>query len=429
MERNRRFATPATRLVFWGYAAVAWTGGFLLSAWGPMWFGVDLAGMPLGKAALIRLAGAAIVAAGCFAAAMTEVPDSDALQRGMLWFAGGHAVLWLMVLLQQIAIWNSPLGETALVVLFIPILAFLLLRGDLDPRASPIENLFGTGDRVAKNGVSRREREIRESAGREERNRLARDLHDSIKQQLFAIQTAAATAQTRFDPDPEGARGAIAQVRAAAREAMTEMEVMLDQLRAAPLENVGLVEALKRQCEAVGFRTGAKVAFTLGKLPPDAALPPGAQQAIFRVGQEALSNVARHARAVNLRVTLASVEGSLRLSVEDDGAGFDPEAPATGMGVRNMRERAAEFGGTFELASRLGGGTRLAVAVPFALPSTEEQYLKRAGAEALGLLLMLVIAIFLHSGVSIGMALLFAVRFVRALLAWYDFRASREAVR
>jgi signal transduction histidine kinase len=429
MERNRRFRMPATRLVFWGYAAIAWAAGFLLSAWRPMWFGVDLAGLPFGRAALIRLAGAAIMTAGCFAAAMTEVADSDALQRGMLWFAGGHAILWLMVLLQQNAIWNSPLGETVLVILFIPILAFLLLRGDLDPRASPIETLFGVGDRAPKNGVSRREREISEAAGREERNRLARDLHDSIKQQLFAIQTAAATAQTRFEPDPEGARGAIAQVRASAREAMTEMEVMLDQLRAAPLENTGLVEALKRQCEAVGFRTGVKVTFTLGKLPPDAALPPGAQQAIFRVAQEALSNVARHARAARLQVTVASVEGSLKLSVEDDGAGFDPEGPAAGMGIRNMRERAAEFDGAFELASSPGGGTRLDVAIPFTSPSADADYFKKARAEGLALLVILAIAIALHSSVLIGMVLLFAFRFVRALLAWYDFRVSREAVR
>ena len=429
MERNRRFARPATRLVFWGYAAIAWVGGFLLSGWGPIWFGVDLPGLPFAKAALIRLAGTAIVAAGCFAAAMAEVADSDALQRGMLWFAGGHAILWLMVVLQQNAIWNSSLGDTALLVLSIPMLAFLLLRGDLDPRASPIENLFGAGGRASKSGASRQEREIREAAGRQERNRLARDLEDSIKQQLFAIQTAAATAQTRFDADPEGARGAIAKVRASAREAITEMEVMLDQLRAAPLENVGLVEALKRQCEAVGFRTGAKVAFTPGKLPPDAALPPGAQQAIFRVAQEALSNVARHARAAGLQVALAAGEGSLKLSVQDDGAGFDPEGPAAGMGIRNMRERAAEFGGTLELASSPGHGTRLSVTIPFTLPSTEEQYRKRAGSEALMLLLLLGIAIAFHSGMLIGMVMLFGIRLSRALLAWFDFRASREAVR
>lgn len=101
---------------------------------------------------------------------------------------------------------------------------------------------------------SRDEQRIRDAAAQEERNRLARDLHDAIKQQIFAIQTSAATAETRFDADPAGAREAVAHVRQSAREAMAEMEAMLDHLRVVPLENAGLVEAIRKQAEARAAR-------------------------------------------------------------------------------------------------------------------------------------------------------------------------------
>src|SRR5690606_2735676 len=86
---------------------------------------------------------------------------------------------------------------------------------------------------------SRYDAQIREAARVEERSRLARDLHDAVKQQLFVIQTGAATSEVRFDSDPAGAREALAQIRTAAREATTEMEALIDELQATPLENVG----------------------------------------------------------------------------------------------------------------------------------------------------------------------------------------------
>ena len=150
--------------------------------------------------------------------------------------------------------------------------------------------LFPGGKRSVRNERSRDryEQQIRDAGAQQERNRLARDLHDSIKQQIFVIQTAAATAQTRFDNDRDGAASAIDQIRSSARDAMTEMEAMMDQLRSIPLENASLIEALKKQCDALGHRTGAKVEFKLDDLPPSQTFAPGAHQAIFRVAQEAL---------------------------------------------------------------------------------------------------------------------------------------------
>lgn len=210
------------------------------------------------------------------------------------------------------------------------------------------------------------------------RNRLARDLHDSIKQQIFVIQTAAATAQARFDADPSGAKQAIEQIRGSSREALTEMQAMLEQLRAEPLENSGLIEALRKQCEALGFRTGAHVEFKLGELPPSPDLPPGAQEAILRAAQEALANVGRHARAGNVRVSLDSAHGYVNLRIRDDGAGFDPNRSGRGQGIANMRARAGEFGGKFELTSRPGNGTYIVFSIPYTAAEPPREYRRRA---------------------------------------------------
>jgi two-component sensor histidine kinase len=209
-------------------------------------------------------------------------------------------------------------------------------------------------------------RQIGEAAAQEERNRLARDLHDSIKQQLFSINVGTATAQERWERDPEGAKAALADVRRSAREAMVEMQALLHQLRPEGLGSMkGVVEALREQCEALGFRSGAKVAVELGEEIPDDRLPPGAPEALFRIAQEALANVARHARARNVRVGLGKGQDAWAvLEVEDDGQGFDVEGAASGMGLRNLRERAESLEGVLQIASVPGTGTKVTVWIP-----------------------------------------------------------------
>lgn len=210
--------------------------------------------------------------------------------------------------------------------------------------------------------------QVGEAAAQEERNRLARDLHDSIKQQLFTINVSTAAAQERWERDPDGARAALADVRRSAKEAMVEMQALLHQLSPQALASAGLVEALREQCQALGYRTGAEVVLELGDTLPDDRLLPGTQETFFRIAQEALANVARHARARKVRVWLGREGESARLRVEDDGQGFDPAAQAAGMGLRNLRERTQSLQGTLEVLSTPGAGTTIGVTVPLTSP-------------------------------------------------------------
>jgi signal transduction histidine kinase len=268
---------------------------------------------------------------------------------------------------------------------------------------------------------SQYEEQIRQAARQEERARLARDLHDAVKQQLFVIQTAGATAQARFATDTDGARAAVDQVRAAAREAMAEMEAMLEQLQGAPIENAGLLAFLRKQCEALGFRTGADVTFEPGTLPTRPRSP-GRPRAISRVAQEALSNVARHARAPHVTVSLGTMDDRLVLTVQDDGSGFGGEAKPRGMGMANIAARATEVGGTFEVASVPGHGTTVRFSVPCRQPSSARPYATRA--VLWGIVFIAVSGFMLSRGVSgrpwtAAIALIAAIAVARYTVAVY----------
>jgi signal transduction histidine kinase len=217
-------------------------------------------------------------------------------------------------------------------------------------------------------------KQVEGTAAQQERNRLARELHDSIKQQLFSIQMSAAAAETRLDSDAEQAREALNDVRKSTHEALVEMNALLQQLSPAPLEKVGLAQALRDQCEALHFRSGADVVCEIGELPADAQMPVGAQETLFRIVQEALSNVARHARASQVCVRLASSESTryIELEVSDNGQGFDPVRGSYGHGIASMRERAAGLGGQMNLDSQPGAGTSVTVSLPFQEPAAAE---------------------------------------------------------
>jgi signal transduction histidine kinase len=362
---------------------------------------------------------------------------------GLMWFVAAHYAVLIVADTQRIAMWGPDLAPSVqritagvfyiilalLSTLFFIVLAIVtdgyfsdkIVAKDLPPitvndRAEPMH--------------SRYERQIRQAGAQEERNRLARDLHDSIKQQIFAIQTAAATAQTRFDNDRTGVETALDQIRSSAREAMTEMEAMMDQLRSVPLENASLVEALKKQYEALGHRTGAKVEFRLGDLPPNETLLPGSQQAILRVAQEALANIGRHARANNVTVSLGSVIDRLELRIQDDGAGFDQLQIRRGVGITNMRARAEEFGGHFNVISGPGNGTAIVLSIPHAPIVQFLKYRKQTliygyGA-SFGIVVVVAILTRPHD-TWVWLAIGFSVAIIRYAVVWHRTRVRKEA--
>jgi signal transduction histidine kinase len=427
MSRTARLEAVNIQWIFRVYAVVAFAGGLAIAGWG-QWFGSHMVDQPWGSAALLRVFGGIIMAAACFAAGLAAVEEPRAQKQGLFWFSVGHFIVFLVILSQSIAIWGPGVSDIAARVLFavVFILFYLWTTAEGERLPSPILTLFRGAPESHDRLRSRYEEQIRAAARQEERNRLARDLHDSIKQQIFVIQTAAATAQARFGGDEAGTKQALDQVRDSAKEAMAEMEAMLDQMAAAPLENAGLVEAVKKQVEAFGFRTGAAVDFQLGELPPSDSLPAGAHEAFLRVAQEALSNAARHARATTVRVSLEKAGANLRLAIEDDGAGFDTDAARRGQGIANMRARADEFGGAFDLASRPGGGTEIAFSIPYERVLPAAVYKRKAIEVGAALAALVAVRLFwVRSNATLTLTALTAVWTARYVVAY--FRATRHA--
>jgi signal transduction histidine kinase len=361
------------QMFFLMYAAVCGAAGLALTSW-PGIIATFRPDAPWLEHSLVRMIGGTLMLAASGFAALRIVREPAVLRKAMFCVAAGHCSLTVVMLTQTYAVWNGAMAKNitgVLVFAGIGIISAIYAVNAPGQRSGELIGLFSgvTPGRSIDDLRSSYEEQIRQAAGQEERNRLARDLHDSIKQQIFAIQTSAAAAQVRFDSDPAGARAALEAVRGSAREATTEMEAMLDQLRAAPLETTGLVEALKKHAEALGYRTGAKVLVNIGSLPPNEVLPPGLPQAIFRIAQESLANVAKHARATEVNVTLEAVGTEMRIEIRDNGTGFDMMKAGKGMGLGNIRARAAEFNGTVEIDSRPGTGTIVLVNIPFVGPS------------------------------------------------------------
>ena len=145
-----------------------------------------------------------MMAVGCLVAALDGIEAPRARRRALFWLAFGHSLLFLVVLSQRLAVWHGDEGKLALLVLFGSVFAFFFHWSGADVDTScrdQLTTLFGSGD-GAETLEQRYQRQIRAAALQEERHRLGRDLHDSVKQQIFVIQTAAATAQARFDTDP-----------------------------------------------------------------------------------------------------------------------------------------------------------------------------------------------------------------------------------
>jgi signal transduction histidine kinase len=193
----------------------------------------------------------------------------------------------------------------------------------------------------------------------EERNRLARDLHDSVVQKLFGIVLTAQSAATLLDRSADGARTEVERLQALAQEAIAELRSLVFQLRPAAIETEGLAAALAKHVDVLERVHRLPIAF---EQTGDPRLRPGVDEELFKVAQEALHNALRHAQARQVRVRLDERPDAVALSVADDGRGFDPDAPALrsrSLGLTSMEERAHGLGGTLRIVSAPGAGTTI----------------------------------------------------------------------
>jgi len=199
--------------------------------------------------------------------------------------------------------------------------------------------------------------QIQDLATLKERNRLARDLHDSVKQQAFATTMTLGTAKTLRERDPEAAWEMVAEAEDLSWEVQQELTGLIHELRPVELEERGLAAALQEYSSRWSRQTGIEVSLALDG---EHTIPPEVEQAMFRLTQEALSNVSRHAEAKHVEIVLACTESAIILKVTDDGRGFDPvSSPGKGMGLRFMRERIEALDGELTVESAPGAGTRL----------------------------------------------------------------------
>jgi signal transduction histidine kinase len=194
-----------------------------------------------------------------------------------------------------------------------------------------------------------------------ERARIARELHDSISQDLFSLSLLAAGLRRALHADPVLRPEVTAMERTSAR-AMREMQALLLELRPVALEDAGLVPAVTELCQAYQARLAIKVNVELGEV----LLIPAAEHAVLRIVQEALGNAARHGEPETIMVRLSQRDGSVTVEVRDDGRGFDPAGAAGrhGMGLALMRERVTELGGDFQLDAAPGAGAAILVRLP-----------------------------------------------------------------
>jgi signal transduction histidine kinase len=214
----------------------------------------------------------------------------------------------------------------------------------------------------------RLERDLRRQAGElassQERAHLARELHDSVTQALFSMTLVTRTVELQMDHDPDAAREKLVSLRDLQREALAEMRALIFELRPGNLEADGLLPALRTHTQALQGRVGLPIVVT-SELTD--RLPLEIEEVLYRIAQEALHNVVKHAAARQVEIALDRRGPDAVLRIRDDGKGFDQTAVPDGhLGITGMRARADKVGAQYTVTSRAGEGTTVEVVVPAA---------------------------------------------------------------
>jgi signal transduction histidine kinase len=221
---------------------------------------------------------------------------------------------------------------------------------------------------------ARRERDLRrqaaELAASNERARLARELHDSVTQALFAMTLVTRSIELLLPRDRAAALARFDDLRELQRDALAEMRSLIFELRPADIAADGLEVALRTHVAGLSGRVSLPISLDV-ELPE--RLPVQVEETLYRIAQEALHNVVRHASAAHARVCVEAREVDVRLVVEDDGRGFDPAAVPEGhLGIVGMRSRAEGLGGRLGVDTGVGRGTRVEAVVPLVADPVQE---------------------------------------------------------
>jgi signal transduction histidine kinase len=199
-------------------------------------------------------------------------------------------------------------------------------------------------------------------AALEERQRLARDLHDSVTQLLFSITLVAQTIGPAYQHDPREGEERVARLLRLSQQALSEMRALLTELRAESVIGDGLLSALHRFRDRLSARSPIHIVVQAPAYRPQAV---EVEEALYRIVQESLNNVSKHAGATRVTVTLDQPEGWVALRVCDDGRGFDPNQVRPGaLGLVGMRERVERLGGRLTVETRPGAGTTVVARIP-----------------------------------------------------------------
>jgi signal transduction histidine kinase len=327
----------------------------------------------------------------------TRLPERD--WRTFL-FVGAVVALWTL------ALWASPVAVTAVPAIYplvfstlslgaalvvttainlIPLTLVLLAQGIRSPNlsmaiaftlvgvvATPvIGTVIMTSMRqrrelaavVAELAASRAEsaRLSREAGAAAERERLAREIHDTLAQGFTSIVALAQAVEPELESDTNAAKRHVELIRATARENLAEARVMVAELTPTALHEGSLPSAIQRQCDRLSDETGVAVTMRVGgDIPP---LGMATDVVLLRATQEAFANVRKHSQATTVAVSLSSADGLVRLTVSDNGIGLTANHN-DGFGLRGMRARVAQVGGTMSVSRTASGGTQVKVDVP-----------------------------------------------------------------
>jgi signal transduction histidine kinase len=208
----------------------------------------------------------------------------------------------------------------------------------------------------------------RRLAAAEERNRLARELHDSVTQSLFSMSMMSQALPSLIERNQAKAMDQSIRLSELARGALAEMRTLILELRPAALQEMGLAVALERHVAGFSSREALEISYRVDGL--QRRLPSEREEALFRITQEALNNIARHAQAKTVSVVLEFEPHDAQVTVTDDGVGLPAKPDTAGFGMISMRERAERLGGTLEVSSEHGRGVRVTARVPAPEPTT-----------------------------------------------------------